>query len=161
MNVPSSTRSDRPLQNADAQAEAFAIVRQAHTMESTEDYVELIDDLIASQGEARLVDVAERMGISQPSASKTIARLQREGFVTSEPYRAIFLTDKGKTLADESRARHDLVYRFLLFIGVSDETAKIDSEGVEHHVSRETLAAFQRVIDQQGESPLHANESRD
>lgn len=161
MNVPSSFPGERPLQNADAQAEAFAVVRQAHTMESTEDYVELIDDLITSQGEARLVDVAERMGISQPSASKTIARLQREGFVTSEPYRAIFLTDKGKTLADESRARHDLVYRFLLSIGVSEETAKIDSEGVEHHVSRETLAAFQRVIDQRGESRSRASESRD
>lgn len=127
------------------------MVRQAHLMESTEDYVELIDDLIASQGEARLVEVAERLGISQPSASKTIARLQREGFVTSEPYRSIFLTDKGKLLADTSRARHDLVYRFLRSIGVSEETAKIDSEGVEHHVSRETLNAFQRIIDQQAD----------
>jgi len=121
-------------------------VRQAHLMESTEDYVELIDDLIQSQGEARLVEIAGRFGISQPSASKTLARLQRDGFVTSEPYRSIFLTDKGKALADASRARHDLVYRFLLSIGVSEETAKRDSEGVEHHVSDETLAAFERII---------------
>jgi DtxR family manganese transport transcriptional regulator len=145
----SRSSGERPLQEPDEQAEAFAVVRQAHLMESTEDYVELIDDLIASQGEARLVELAERLGISQPSASKTIARLQREGFVTSEPYRSIFLTDKGKSLADASRARHDLVYRFLLSIGVSEDTAKIDSEGVEHHVSQETLDAFQRIIDQQ------------
>ena len=143
------TSLERPLQNADAQAEVFAVVRQAHQMESTEDYVELIDDLICSQGEARLVEVAERLGISQPSASKTIARLQREGFVTSEPYRSIFLTDKGKQLADASRARHDLVYQFLLSIGVSEATAKVDSEGVEHHVSTETLNAFQRIIERQ------------
>lgn len=149
MSNMSRSSSERPLQEPDAQAEAFAMVRQAHLMESTEDYVELIDDLIASQGEARLVEVAERLGISQPSASKTIARLQREGFVTSEPYRSIFLTDKGKALADASRARHDLVYRFLCSIGVSEDTAKIDSEGVEHHVSQETLNAFQRIIDQQ------------
>lgn len=140
-------RSERQLQEADAQAEAFAVVRQAHQMESTEDYVELIDDLIATQGEARLVEVAERLGISQPSAGKTIARLQREGYVTSEPYRSIFLTDKGKSLADKSRERHDVVYKFLLKIGVSDATAKIDSEGVEHHVSEETLDAFRRIID--------------
>jgi len=136
----------RPLENPDAQAEAFATVRQAHLMESTEDYVELIDDLIRSQGEARLVEVAERLGISQPSASKTIARLQREGYVTSEPYRSIFLTGKGKDLADAARERHDLVYRFLLCIGVSEATAKIDSEGVEHHVSLETLDAFRKII---------------
>ena len=136
----------RPLQEADAQAEVFATVRQAHQMESTEDYVELIDDLICTRGEARLVEIAERFGISQPSAGKTIARLQREGFVTSEPYRSIFLTDKGKALADAARERHDLVYRFLRCIGVSEETAKIDSEGVEHHVSLETLEAFRRII---------------
>ncbi|MFK7853418.1 MAG: manganese-binding transcriptional regulator MntR [Granulosicoccus sp.] len=146
---PSKSTPERPLQNADAQAEVFAVVRQAHQMESTEDYVELIDDLIVSQGEARLVEVAERLGISQPSASKTLARLQREGFVTSEPYRSIFLTDKGKQLADASRARHDVVYQFLLSIGVSEATAKVDSEGVEHHVSEETLRAFQRIIDSQ------------
>ncbi len=115
-------------------------------MEATEDYVELIDDLISSQGEARLVEVAERLGISQPSASKTLNRLQRDGYVTSEPYRSIFLTDKGKALADKSRARHDIVFRFLLAIGVSEEIAKHDSEGVEHHVSDETLAAFERII---------------
>lgn len=136
----------RPLENPDAQAEAFATVRQAHLMESTEDYVELIDDLISLQGEARLVEIAERLGISQPSASKTISRLQREGYVTSEPYRSIFLTDKGRALADAARARHDLVYRFLRCIGVSEATAKIDSEGVEHHVSQETLEAFRTII---------------
>ena len=138
--------NERRLQAADQQAETFERVRQAHQMEATEDYVELIDDLITSQGEARLVEVAERLGISQPSASKTLARLQRDGFVTSEPYRSIFLTGKGKALADSSRARHDTVFRFLLAIGVSEETAKHDSEGVEHHVSDETLAAFERII---------------
>lgn len=132
---------------ADAQAEVFDHVRQAHLMESTEDYVELIDDLIRTQGEARLVDLAERLGISQPTAGKTVARLQRDGFVTSEPYRSIFLTVRGKALADAARERHDLVYRFLLAIGVSEKTAERDSEGVEHHVSEETLAAFRKIID--------------
>jgi len=141
-----SNHNDRTLQSADAQAETFERVRQAHQMEATEDYVELIDDLINTAGEARLVEVAERLGISQPSASKTIARLQRDGYVTSEPYRSIFLTDKGKALAEQSRARHDIVFRFLLAIGVSEETAKHDSEGVEHHVSDETLKAFERII---------------
>ena len=143
-----SAGAKRSLENADTQAEAFANVRQAHLMESTEDYVELIDDLIGSQGEARLVEVAERLGISQRSASKTVARLQREGFVTSEPYRSIFLTEKGKLLANAVRERHELVYRFLLAIGVSEATARIDSEGVEHHVSTETLEAFRRIINE-------------
>ena len=142
----SGNNTRRSLQSVDQQAEAFERVRQAHQMEATEDYVELIDDLIRCTGEARLVEVAERLGISQPSASKTLARLQRDGFVTSEPYRSIFLTDKGKALADQSRARHEIVYRFLLAIGVDETIAKQDSEGLEHHVSDETLAAFERII---------------
>ena len=144
--------TDRPLDDADAQAEVFGHVRHAHSMETTEDYVELIGDLIDTRGEARLVELAERLGISQPSAGKTVARLQREGFVTSEPYRSIFLTDEGRALAARTRARHDVVYRFFVAIGVGEETARRDSEGVEHHVSDETLAAFERIIAARGGS---------
>ena len=145
---------DRPLDDPDAQAEVFDHVRRAHSMESTEDYVELIGDLIDVRGEARLVEIAERLGISQPSAGKTVARLQRDGFVTSEPYRSIFLTAKGRALAERSRARHDVVYRFMVAIGIGEETARRDSEGVEHHVSDETLAVFERIIEAGGIAAL-------
>lgn len=141
--------SARAPQSPQQQAEDFGSVRRAHQMETTEDYVELIDDLIQTCGEARLVDIAVRLGISQPTASKTLARLQREGYVTSEPYRSIFLTAEGKALADQSRERHDTVYRFLRVLGISEKTAKRDSEGLEHHVSTETLRAFKRFIRQQ------------
>jgi len=140
------TDDRRWTDDAEIQAEVFGHVRQAHQMEATEDYAELIDDLINTHGEARLVDLAERLGISQPTASKTIARLQRDGYVTSEPYRSIFLTDKGKALAQAARERHNVVYEFLLTIGVPEDVAQRDSEGVEHHVSQETLDAFRRII---------------
>ena len=138
---------ERTLPDVSDQAERFTRVREAHKLEAIEDYVELIDDLISVSGEARLVDVANRMGISQPTASKTLARLQRDGYINSEPYRAIFLTTKGKQLADESRARHEVVYQFLLAIGVTKDVAKRDSEGIEHHVSEETLGVFQRLTE--------------
>lgn len=110
-----------------------------------EDYVELIADLIETQGEARVVDLAERMGVSQPTVAKVLTRLRREGLVTSRPYRSLFLTDAGQTMAEMSRRRHQIVLNFLKAIGVDDETAEIDAEGVEHHVSEETLAAFERL----------------
>ena len=144
------TDGARSHEPPDVLADAFGQVRRAHSMESIEDYVELIDDLIRTRGEARLVELAECLGIAQSSAAKTVARLQREGFVTSEPYRSIFLTDAGKRLADDCRRRHDIVYRFLLALGVSEEVARRDSEGVEHHVSDETLAVFEREIRARG-----------
>ena len=85
------------------------------------------------------------MGVSQPTVSKSLARLQRDGYITSEPYRSIFLTDKGKLLAETSRERHAIVYRFLLAIGISSEVAKQDAEGMEHHVSEETLKVFDKI----------------
>ena len=148
--IQTASEADRALEAPELQAEVFNSVRQAHMMEAVEDYVELIDDLIRTTGEARLVDIAFRLGITQPSASKTLARLQRDGFVTSAPYRSIFLTEKGKKLADASRERHDVVYRFLCALGVSKETAKRDSEGLEHHVSEETLDVFRNFIDKAG-----------
>ena len=133
------------LEDADCQAARFERVRQAHKTEVAEDYVELIDDLIKANGEARVVEIAGRMGVSQATVNKIIARLQREGLVISRPYRSIFLTGEGQRLADHARQRHGIVVRFLKAAGVSDETAEIDAEGLEHHVSKETLTALERL----------------
>lgn len=135
------------LPTVDRQAARFSAVREAHQIEVAEDYVELIDDLIANTGEARAVDLAARLGVSQATVNKTIKRLAAEGLVASLPYRSIFLTAEGEAMAKASRQRHRIVLDFLLAIGVSRETAEIDAEGVEHHVSRETLAAMQRVVE--------------
>jgi len=110
-----------------------------------EDYVELIGDLIAVNGEARAVDLAERFGVSHATVNKTLARLQRDGLVISRPYRSIFLTDDGDAMAAESRRRHGIVLDFLKAIGVTPGTAESDAEGMEHHVSDETLAVFEEI----------------
>jgi DtxR family manganese transport transcriptional regulator len=127
----------------------FERTRQDHSLETAEDYVELIALLIDETGEARAVDLASRLGVSPVTVGKTIKRLVREGFVTSEPYRSIFLTTKGKRLAKESEERHAVVLNFLLALGVPDKTAEIDAEGIEHHVSAETLAAMKRFAARQ------------
>jgi DtxR family manganese transport transcriptional regulator len=120
----------------------FVRAREARQTEVAEDYVELIAELIAADGEARTVAMAEMLGVSQPTVTKTIGRLIRDGLVTARPYRSILLTDKGRALAQRSRDRHRIVRDFLIAVGVSPETADTDAEGVEHHVSEETLAVF-------------------
>lgn len=107
--------------------------------------MEVIADLIGAQGEARVVDIAERLGVSHVTVSKTVERLMRDGLVSTRPYRAIFLTDAGREMAARVRHRHEVVLAFLLSIGVSEKTAQADAEGIEHHVSAETLAAFERA----------------
>ena len=145
---PSDDDANAPvidLRDADRRAALFQRVRNDHSVEIAEDYVELISDLIEINCEARLVDLASQLGVSRPTVNATIQRLQKEGYVDSKPYRSIFLTDKGRELADWSRARHKVVLEFLHAIGVPPETAEADAEGMEHHVSDATLRAFEKV----------------
>lgn len=128
------------------QASRFGKTRTAQSTALLEDYVELIDDLLTMSGEARPTDVARRLGVSHATAIKTIARLKREGLATSKPYRGVFLTPQGHDLADRVRARHRLVVEILLALGVPREAAESDAEGIEHHVSETTLAAFDRFL---------------
>ncbi|MGI8431162.1 MAG: manganese-binding transcriptional regulator MntR [Chthoniobacterales bacterium] len=116
--------------------------RREHAQETAQDYVELIADLIDETGEARAIDLARRLGVTHVTVARTVQRLQREGLVTSLPYRSIFLTASGRKLSEESRARHETVVVFLKSLGVPTDVAQADAEGIEHHVSRETLNAF-------------------
>jgi DtxR family manganese transport transcriptional regulator len=127
-------------------ANRFARTRDDHSRERAEDYCEMIAVLIRETGEARAVDLAERLGISHVSVGRTIQRLQREGYVTTQPYRSIFLTEAGARLASTAALRHELVLEFLRAIGVEEVTAEIDAEGIEHHVSEETLDAMRRFL---------------
>jgi DtxR family transcriptional regulator, manganese transport regulator len=133
-----------------AQARAFERQRRQRHSTIIEDYCELIADLIAETGEARAVDIARRFGVSHATVVNAVARLRRGGFVSSQPYRAIFLTETGAALAAMSKHRHDIVLRFLEALGVDPETARSDAEGIEHHVSEATLAAFERFIRDRG-----------
>jgi DtxR family manganese transport transcriptional regulator len=130
------------------QAANFRRVREAHQTEVAEDYVELIGDLIDQTGEARVVDLANRLGVTNATVNGTIQRLVRDGLVTSEPYRSIFLTEEGATLAQTVRERHETVRDFLIALGVDAKTADADAEGIEHHVSKATLAAFRKFLRQ-------------
>jgi len=127
-------------------AESFRRSRRDRANEITQDYVEAIADLSASLGEARVTDLARRLGVTHVTVNRTLARLQAGGFVSTKPYCAIFLTDTGRTLADECKQRHGTVVTFLRSLGVSAQVAELDAEGIEHHVSPETLAAFERLI---------------
>ena len=128
------------------QASRFGKARTAQSGALMEDYVELISDLIGEGGEARPTDIARRLGVSHPTAIKTISRLKREGLAVAKPYRGVFLTEAGENLAERVRARHRVVVDLLLAVGVPAEAAEQDAEGIEHHVSDTTLVAFGRFL---------------
>jgi DtxR family transcriptional regulator, manganese transport regulator len=160
-NARVARKPGAPLPDPDIQSEGFRQAREARRTALVEDYVELIADLLAEGHEARQVDIACRLGVSQPTVAKMLARLATDGLVTRRPYRGIFLTEAGRKVAEDSRARHRVVEAFLCALGISPDAARIDAEGMEHYVGSETLAAFQRAIDVGVAGFLDRSASRD
>jgi DtxR family manganese transport transcriptional regulator len=144
--VETPLRPGSKLPEEPTQASRFGKARSAQSGALLEDYVELISDLLVSAGEARPTDIARRLGVAHATAIKTIGRLKREGLAVAKPYRGVFLTESGETLAARVRARHRVVVDLLLAVGVPFEAAESDAEGIEHHVSDTTLAAFARFL---------------
>ena len=135
------------LREVKRQARSFESVRRAHQREVTEDYVELIADLLDAVGEARVVDLAARLGVTAATVNSTLQRLVRENLVKKQRYRSIFLTEAGRALAEQARERHRVVRDFLLALGIQRETAESEAEGIEHHIGAHTLAALKAFVD--------------
>ncbi|MBD1547524.1 manganese-binding transcriptional regulator MntR [Labrenzia aggregata] len=145
MSQPPPEEDKADILDAEA-ADRFNQARSARASALLEDYTELIADLLQEHGEARITDIARCLGVTHPTATKAVARLKREGLAVSRPYRGVFLTDEGAEMAERVRARHRLVVELLIAVGVPEEAAEMDAEGIEHYVSETTLAAFERYL---------------
>ena len=127
-------------------AAPFKATRRQHFEEAAEDYTELVADLIDKNGEARTCAIADHLGISHVTALRTIKRLQSSGYLTTSPHRPVELTVKGRKLAAYCKHRHQVLLSFFARIGIPEDVAQIDVEGVEHHISKTSLAAIEAFL---------------
>ena len=127
-------------------ASAVTKTRRDHATELAEDYVEAIAEIISEKLVCRCVDLVCRFSVTNATVNNTVARLVRDGLVETQPYRPLDLTPKGKRLAAKCKERHKLVIAFLIAMGVKSDVAAADSEGIEHHVSKDTLEAMRRIL---------------
>lgn len=122
---------------------SYLKTRHDHALETAEDYVEAVTDLIDEVGVCRVTNLARRMGVSHVTASRIVSRLATEGLLETAPYRPIELTPEGRRLARRARRRHETVLSFLRALGVPEDDARRDAEGIEHHCSATTLRAME------------------
>jgi len=125
---------------------AFSRTRADHAIEILEDYTEAIAQINKENGECRVMDLARHFGVSHVSVIQVLQRLKDNHFIENGLRKPIILTHKGETLARKCAKRHGIVLKFLLKIGVSEKNAIIDSEGLEHHISSETLECMKNFI---------------
>ncbi len=107
--------------------------------QSAEDYLERIHELIEEKGYARVVDIASSLNVKQASVTSMVQKLGDLGYLNYEKYRGLVLTEKGKEVACGVQKRHETLSRFFSLFGLNDETQRQDIEGIEHHLSPETV----------------------
>ena len=117
-------------------------VPSAKPSQSAEDYLERIHELIEAKGSAHVADIAQSLKVGQPSVTSMVQKLADNGYLRYEKYRSITLTDEGRTVALHIRDRHIVLANFFTLFGLDDETQARDIEGIEHHLSPDTLKTF-------------------
>ncbi len=131
--------------------------------QSAEDYLERIHELIEEKGYARVVDIASSLKVRQASVTAMVQKLGELGYLKYEKYRGLILTDKGRDVAQTIRNRHETLSRFFSLFGIEVETQRRDIEGIEHHLSPETveiLAALARFFEENPETLRLFKQSR-
>jgi DtxR family transcriptional regulator, manganese transport regulator len=118
-----------------------------------EDYLEAIYNLNDEKGYVSAADISERLGVKPPSVSNMVANLAKKGYLEHERYRGMRLTPSGEKIAKSVIKRHRVISELISMLGVDDETAYLDTEGIEHHVHPSTLRRFERLAEYLRENP--------
>ncbi|MDW0137891.1 MAG: transcriptional regulator MntR [Nitrososphaeraceae archaeon] len=127
--------------------DANSVKKQDRT-DRMEDYLEVIYELVQQKGYATTVDISSYLNVSSPSVTKMMQKLDETGYLNYEKYRGIKLTNEGIRIARNIRNRHGLLAEFFMIIGVDEETANNDAEGIEHHLHPETMRKLEEFINE-------------
>lgn len=114
---------------------------------SMEDYLERIYKLIDEKGYARVSDIAEGLEVHPSSVTKMIQKLDKDEYLIYEKYRGLVLTNKGKKVGKRLVDRHQLLEEFLGLIGVQQEYIYNDVEGIEHHLSWDSITRIETLVE--------------
>jgi Mn-dependent DtxR family transcriptional regulator len=123
-------------------------VKKEDRTDRMEDYLEVIYELVKEKGYATTVDISSYLNVSSPSVTKMVQKLDETGYLKYEKYRGIKLTNEGIRIARNIRNRHGLLAEFFMMIGIDEETANNDAEGIEHHLHSETMRKLEEFINE-------------
>ncbi len=114
---------------------------------SMEDYLEKIYELMKDKGYARVSDIASSLAVQPSSVTKMLQKLDEQDYVTYEKYRGFVLTKTGEQMGKAMKQRHNMLAELLRMLGIPETTIQEDVEGIEHHVSPQTLKQLNRLVD--------------
>lgn len=112
--------------------------------QSREDYLEAILVLSQKLPMVRSIDVANYLDFSKPSVSVAVSHLKSALLLTVAPDGGLHLTEAGRALAEQIYERHRLITRWLIGLGVDEETASEDACRIEHVISQTSFECLRR-----------------
>ena len=124
-------------------------IKKAHSNKTSfttrmEDYLEVISELVELKGYASPIDISNYMDVSPPSVTKMLRRLDADGYLEYTKYRGLKLTTKGNNIANNIRQKHSDLLEFFDIIGVNNDIASKDVEGIEHHLNPKTMKQLRK-----------------
>ena len=114
--------------------------------QSSEDYLECILLLSRESEFVHRVDVARRIGVSQPAVQKAVKILEKDGYIECDGMH-IYLTERGEEYACEIFDRHCTLTQFLQKLGVNPSDAEEDACKMEHILSDASFTAIKKFLD--------------
>lgn len=129
------------------------LVQPRRDVSRREDYLEAIYNLNEEKGYVSAADISDRLGVKPPTVSNMVVNLAKNGYLEHERYRGMRLTASGEKIARSVIKRHHVISEFISMLGVDDQTAYVDTEGIEHHVHPSTLRRLERLADYLRENP--------
>lgn len=107
--------------------------------ESAENYLETILMLKKRNGYVRSIDIANELSFSKPSVSNAMKHFREQGYIFVESNGSIVLTESGLEIAERVYERHLVLSKYLIALGVDEETAKDDACRIEHVISTQSF----------------------
>ena len=135
-----------------------AVLQSKKDISRLEDYLEAIYNLNAEKGYVSAADVSERLAVKPPTVSNMVKNLADKGYLEHERYRGMRLTPSGERLARSVIRRHQVISDLLTMLGVDQETAYVDTEGIEHHVHPGTVRRIEKLAEYLRSNPETLNE---
>lgn len=129
------------------------ILQSKRDISRQEDYLEAIYNLNEEKGYVSVADISERLSVKPPTVSNMIKNLADKGYLEHEKYRGMRLTQQGERTARSVIKRHRVISKLISMLGVDDQTAYVDTEGIEHHVHPNTLHRFERLAEYLQDNP--------
>lgn len=113
--------------------------------QSAEDYLECILLLSKENEFVHRVEVARRIGVSQPAVQKAVKILAEQGYIECDGMH-LFLTGQGAEYAEKIYERHCIIRSFLTLHGVNAADADADACEMEHVISETTFGMMKNYV---------------